>query len=320
MEDEGRIVLAEISPKRQAVENMNETRLLATVESTISQSIQLAFQPFEHRLVELSTRSNEHEKQLTELKQITEENRKSLYELEQKNDKRQEQLREEIVEMQKQRQSAKAIPPAVSRASSPARSSFDKPASYDVIVGGRKDGESGEFARQLIDSWLQKADVAGLVKEVIVFGKRPSCAKLMLQVSGPEDVSKANQQALITALKETAWVSRGCHKKVWCSFDKPPGQRALGRLVAKLSAFVESKLSCPPRALEVAAWQQLRVYLDSHRVAGLMASLSDQPDSGDSIVHLADAGIEIWFNLAAVARALGKPEIEIKHAWSSYSC
>ena len=311
-------------------ETLSPTQLVSLIQSTITDSLQASLGPLETAVRTMSRETASQGARLDAVEARISENQVSLQEMDEKHTKRMDELQDQMIELQKTASGSPMRGPGTSPASSHTtpppgyRQNRNEP-SFKIILGGWKSGERREYLETQLAKVLEVAGLKEKVAMLSLSGKRPRSARLELKDHSCGDLAarRTQQQAAIKAIRDQAWTPRDCSSPMWATGDKSPSQRVIGRAIARLSQFAETCLGRPRGSVEVDSWPAGRSFMDDYQVSGAFPNVGFQesPPTGVTIRWIAqdgDAGVSVWVNLDAVAKALSLDVIAVAAQWDSH--
>ena len=190
-----------------------------------------------------------------------------------------------------------------------------------MVVGGWRDGERKDYLENQLTRLWAAAGISSSIREVQMYGKRPRCAKITLELpSGDLAQKRAFLLDAIGKVKAQAWVPRDSAKPVWVLEDRPPAARCVNRAIAIMGSFIEKTLKFQGEKLEVDNWLAARAYLGDRRISGASpgAISTPPPRNADYIVWpVIDSGaVSVWCDLKAIAASTGQDVAEVHRMWT----
>ena len=140
------------------------------IQSTISTSLEGHLGRIETTLSGIVRGQSAQASRLTKLERQSTHHQLSLDEMALSHTRRMDNLEAEIVQLQKMTPQSSPVHSLSIRAAGPGEE-----ASFDLVIGGWKEGLSRETIQKEISSLLSSANLATEVNEVRLFGKRPWC-------------------------------------------------------------------------------------------------------------------------------------------------
>ena len=130
------------------------------------------------------------------------------------------------------------------------------------MVGGWKEGRSKDSVLDQLTGVLSEALLSAKVLEIRLFGRCPTAGKVVLKF--PPDLSMSEKRRQQMEVRDT--LASKMTAPLWCSIDKPPELRQVGKGVAMLADFLSTKLGIGKQNLEVGSWTQAKFFLGENRV------------------------------------------------------
>ena len=233
-------------------------------------------------------------------------------------------FQDELVHLQKAVSSPKAAQSPSSSLGSPVSASSLQSGTFDIVIGGWKEGSTRDWVEKELGKLLESVGVKGDVLQTLLYGKRPNFAKFNLRLESHWAPAQCRefQLRVLTRLRAAQWSPGG--SEAWITTDKTPKQRRISKAIAQLNAFLRDELKVDRALLEVASWASAKAYIGELRVTGLTeeneygAKPSCDVDDLRWLVRDARLGINVWLDLASLALALGMDKAQVKTTWQSH--
>ena len=295
---------------------IDQNELVGLIQTTIHDSIQSNFGVMQATVQTLAERTSVQEERMDRVEGLVQD-------LDQKHTRHFDSLRGELVELQKKLASPRASPPC-SVSGSPSNADRSGENSFDIVLGGWKDGCTREWVETHVGKLLEAAQVTSLVSQVKAFGKRPAFAKIELKFDeGVTLASRREQQvSVLLKLKSVGWQPHD--RPAWITTDKTIPQRRISKAVAVLNTFLTERLQVDRGVLEVASWPAAKSYVGEWRVTGL----SEEHDLGAKppcdvadlrwLVQDARSGMHVWLDLSSLAKGLQIDKAALHEHWLAH--
>ena len=305
-----------------ATSGIDQRQLVSLIQSTIQESVQSSVQsslsPLQSAVQSLSDKSVVQDSRLDKVEQHLESQQAVLANMDLQHARRMDSLKDELTQLQQ------VVVSSPASSGSPVSASGPTMATFDIVLGGWKDGATRDWVEHEIAKLLDCAEVRLHVSETLVFGKRPAFAKLKLNLEAhwaPAE-RRAFQLKVLTKLRSAQWAPGGC--EAWVTTDKTPGQRKVSKAIAQLNAFLRDRLKVDRGSLDVASWAAAKAFIGEFRVTGL----SEEHDLGAKprcavadlrwLVRDARSGTNVWLDLHALSQGLGMNKPELHKQWLAH--
>eukprot|EP00438_Fugacium_kawagutii_P006454 Skav204518 [mRNA] locus=scaffold3201:294789:295898:+ [translate_table: standard] len=323
-------------PKTRAVAlepRMDHGELVSLIQTTIQNSISTSLgdmqatvqtladrtQTLADETKTLAAKASSHDTRLDRVEGIVCTSQSAL----KQHSSRIDSMHDELIALQQHLGSPKASPPP-SAFASPTHGAQQGEPSFDIVLGGWKDGVTKEWVEVQIGKLLESTHVKDHVPHIKTFGKRPGFAKLELKYDeGLNLIQRRELQGqLVGKLREAAWTPHD--RVVWIVADKTPSQRKVSRAVAILSTFLSEKLAVDRGMLEVASWPAAKAYVGEWRVTGLSEDHAygarPQCEVADLRWLIQDerTAVNVWVDLANLAKGLGVDKVRVSELWQAH--
>lgn len=316
-------VLASNSP-------MEQKQLVSLIQSTIQDTMATSLVPMQKAVQALSEKSATQDGRLEKVEHELGSHHGTLRDLgsalrdmDLKHAKRMDSIQGELVQLQKAVSSPKAAQ-SPSSLGSPVSDSGLSHGTFDIVIGGWKEGCTRDWVERELAKLLQSVGAGAHVSQTLVFGKRPGFAKFVLNMESHWTPAQRRefQLKVLTRLRAAQWTPGDC--QVWITTDKTPKQRRISKAIAQLNAFMRDTLQVDRSLLEVASWAAAKAFVGEFRVTGLSEehAYGARPtcDSDDLrwLVRDAQLGLNVWLDLVSLSQALGMNTAEVKKHWLAH--
>ena len=246
------------SPQKRAKQGaLMQQEMLLAIQSAVANNFALHLAPVTQSLQVLHEGQAAQSVQIRDIESRQTELGRNMEDMMETQTKRMDALQAEIVELQKAEGSRPTSP--VSPGSHAGFRAAPPPddVSFDIVVGGWKEGCSRDSVLDQLNGVLSEALLSEKVLEIRLFGRRPTAGKVVLRFPPDLSVSEKRRQQMEVRDKLVSTMTA----PLWCSIDKPPELRQVGKGVAMLAEFLSTKLGVAKQSLEVGSWTQAKFFL-----------------------------------------------------------
>eukprot|EP00438_Fugacium_kawagutii_P006249 Skav201984 [mRNA] locus=scaffold2976:96065:97105:+ [translate_table: standard] len=295
---------------------LENAEMVHLIQQTINSSLDGHLGRIENSLTTIAQNQTQHASRLTNLETVTRGQGHTLKEMQQSHSQRMDNLQAEIVQLQQAGLTSARGSPDTSPSSFRAAGPVDNPSSFDLVVGGWKEGLSRETIYSHINPLLNEAGVMADILEFKLFGKRPTIGKLAPHF--PSNLTIQERRAKQVLLRDKVR-SIFRDKDFWCTLDKPPKMRLISKAVGKLSGFLQKHFKMSPSDLVVGSWSLAKCFVGEHLLTGLAGSPGSKPPSDPThlrwLVQDDATGNCVWADLVAISTALSINQDDLVKAW-----
>eukprot|EP00438_Fugacium_kawagutii_P013442 Skav224032 [mRNA] locus=scaffold4539:36039:46311:- [translate_table: standard] len=302
--------------RQRQLATLEKRDLVNLIQSTITTSLEGHLGQIQSSLSTIVQDQSNQATRLTRLETITGDHQHTLKQMQQNHTQRLDHLQAEIVQLQKGSapSSAQASPtnsPSSFRAVGP----LEEP-SFDLVIGGWKEGLSKETVQHQISTLLGGAHLLDDMAELRLFGKRPTIGKLILKFDDGMTIAAKRERQL--RLRES--VRNMCEgKDLWCTMDKPPKMRVIGKAVGRLSGFLQQKFQLTKDDLVVGSWALAKCFVGEHLITGLAGQTGARPPADPThlrwLIQDDHNAVHVWVDLPSLAAALSHNPADLIKTW-----
>ena len=251
-----------------SISNIDQGQLMRLIQNTIQESVASSIGSMHATVQTLVEKTCDQNDRLGKVEHTLESHHTLLTHLDFEHTRRLDVMQGELVQLQKVVASPKATPPPVSLTASGSSNEF---ASFDLVMGGWKEGAKREWVESQLSELLAHVGVKTCVSHIKLIGKRPTFAKLELNFGeGATPKMKRDHQLEVLSQLRRADRTLG-DSNLWITTDKTPAQRKISRAIAVLNQFLFAQLKLDRGVLDVSSWVAAKSYVGDARVSDRMS-------------------------------------------------
>lgn len=292
-----------------------EPDMVASLQQTMIATLQNQLGPMQQTLLEIQQAQSSQGSRLVVVENQQRKQSEALEDLRQTHTKRMDQLAEEIVSLQK------LGTPASSRPTSPTSPGYRAVgppadhASFDLLIGGWKEGRSKESVETELAPILSEALQGDTkVRELILFGKRPTMGKIVLAFP----MGSTDQQCRDLQFRARDSIKQNLPQGFRVTIDKPPHMRSISKAVGILSSFMSESLKMSQGSLVVSSWRSCKAFVGETKITGLHDSPQTLRSEQAYVVQDRENSVYVWVDLHALASVSQRTSGDVRILWDTW--